>query len=101
MPGNATAFGDRSFGWMYSLDGVWPESTDDAANIAWAREGWDSAERFGHEGRAYLNFPGHGEDNDALTRATFGTNYQRLVDIKTKYDPQNRFRFNQNINPEA
>lgn len=100
VPADATAFGDRSFGWMYSLDGVWPDA-DDAANIAWARDGWESAARFGHEGRAYLNFPGHGEDNDALTRATFGANYQRLVEIKTKYDPQNRFRFNQNIKPEA
>ncbi|RMF40305.1 MAG: FAD-binding oxidoreductase [Alphaproteobacteria bacterium] len=101
VPADATAFGDRSFGWMYSLDGVWPDAADDAANIAWSRDGWESAARFGHEGRAYLNFPGHGEDNDALTRATFGANYQRLVEIKTKYDPQNRFRFNQNIKPEA
>ncbi|WP_170464506.1 FAD-binding oxidoreductase [Ruegeria arenilitoris] len=101
VPANATAFGDRSFGWMYSLDGVWPDAEDDAANIAWARDGWESSARFGHEGRAYLNFPGHGEDNDALTRAAFGANYQRLVNIKTKYDPQNRFRFNQNIKPEA
>lgn len=101
VPADATAFGDRSFGWMYSLDGVWPDAADDSANIAWARDGWESAARFGHEGRAYLNFAGHGEDNDALTRATFGPNYQRLVEIKTKYDPQNRFRFNQNIKPEA
>jgi FAD/FMN-containing dehydrogenase len=101
VPADATAFGDRSFGWMYSLDGVWPDAADDAANIAWARNGWEGAARFGNEGRAYLNFPGHGEDNDALTRATFGANYQRLVEIKTKYDPRNIFRFNQNIKPEA
>lgn len=97
---DATAFGDRSMGWMYSLDGVWSDAADDEANIAWSREGWDAAEPFGHQGRAYLNFPGHGEDGDALTRASFGANYQRLVDIKTKYDPENRFRFNQNIQPE-
>jgi len=96
----ATAFGDRSMGWMYSLDGVWSDPGEDAANIAWSREGWDSAAPYGHHGRAYLNFPGHGEDGDALTRASFGDNFQRLVEIKTKYDPQNRFRFNQNIQPE-
>ncbi len=97
----ATAFGDRSMGWMYSLDGVWSDAADDAANMAWSRDGWESAAPYGHHGRAYLNFPGHGEDGDALTRISFGANYQRLVEIKTKYDPQNRFRFNQNIQPET
>ena len=97
----ATAFGERSMGWMYSLDSVWTDPGDDAANIAWSRDGWSNSERFGHHGRAYLNFPGHGEDNAALTRTSFGPNYQRLVEIKTRYDPKNRFRFNQNIAPEA
>jgi FAD/FMN-containing dehydrogenase len=96
----ATAFGDRSMGWMYSLDGVWSDPGEDAANIAWARDGWKASERFGHHGRVYLAFPGHGEDA-ALTRTSFGSNYQRLVEIKTKYDPENRFRFNQNITPRA
>lgn len=87
-------------GWMYSLDGVWTDSADDAVNMEWSQQGWTSAERFGHQGRAYLNFPGHGEDGAALTRATFGArNYQRLVDIKTRYDPSNLFCFNQNIEP--
>ncbi len=101
VPTDATSFGDRSMGWMYSLDGVWSDPAEDEANITWARNGWDSAKQYGHHGRAYLNFPGHGEDGDALTRASFGTNYQRLVEVKTKYDPDNRFRFNQNIQPEA
>ncbi len=98
---DATAFGDRSMGWMYSLDSVWTDPGDDAANIAWSRDGWSNCEGFGHHGRAYLNFPGHGEDNAALTRTSFGPNYQRLVEIKTRYDPKNRFRFNQNIAPKA
>lgn len=101
VPAEATAFGDRSMGWMYSLDGVWSDPDEDAANIAWARAGWTASERFGHHGRGYLNFPGHGEDGAELTRASFGSNYQRLVKIKTKYDPQNRFRLNQNIAPRG
>ncbi|WP_108861489.1 FAD-binding oxidoreductase [Ruegeria sp. Alg231-54] len=101
VPAAATAFGDRSMGWMYSLDGVWTDPADDARNIAWSRDGWESSAPFGHHGRAYLNFPGHGEDGDALTRTSFGENFQRLVEIKTKYDPHNRFRFNQNIQPEV
>lgn len=95
----STAFGDRSMGWMYSLDAVWTDPGDDAANIAWSRDGWSAAARFGHNGRAYLNFPGLGEDNAALTQATFGPNFRRLVELKRKYDPHNRFCFNQNIDP--
>jgi FAD/FMN-containing dehydrogenase len=94
----ATAFGDRSMGWMYSVDGVWANASDDAANIAWARSSWESAERFDHEGRIYLNFPGHDEEK-TLTRQAFGNAYPRLVAVKQAYDPKNMFRYNQNISP--
>ncbi|MCV2869461.1 FAD-binding oxidoreductase [Defluviimonas sp. WL0002] len=97
---DATAFGDRSMGWMYSLDSIWDDPADDRANIDWSREGWDASARFGLAGRIYLNFPGHGEDNAALTETAFGANYAKLVAIKTKYDPTNMFRFNQNIAPK-
>ncbi len=99
VPADATALGDRSMGWMYSLDGVWSDAMDDEANIAWARKGWDDSAPYDHEGRIYLNFPGHGEDNEALTKRAFGENYIRLAAIKAKYDPGNIFRFNQNIAP--
>jgi FAD/FMN-containing dehydrogenase len=100
VPAAATAFGDRSMGWMYSADAVWADAEDDRANIDWARDSWARAEPYGQQGRAYLNFPGHGEDGAALTRAAFGESYARLVGIKTRYDPGNMFRFNQNIAPE-
>ncbi len=95
---DATAFGDRSMGWMYSVDGVWTNAQDDAANISWARTSWASSERFGHGDRIYLNFPGHDEEK-VLTRQAFGDVYPRLVAVKKTYDPGNMFRFNQNISP--
>lgn len=95
---DATAFGDRSMGWMYSVDGVWANESDDAANIFWARTSWASTERFGHADRIYLNFPGHDEEK-VLTKQAFGDAYPRLVAVKKRYDPGNMFRYNQNISP--
>jgi FAD/FMN-containing dehydrogenase len=96
---DATAFGDRSFRWMYSLDSVWEQPSEDAAIINWTREAWQRARRFSHEGRLYLNFAGQDADSAALTRDAFGTAYAKLAAIKSTYDPDNMFRFNQNIEP--
>jgi FAD/FMN-containing dehydrogenase len=95
----ATAFGDRSMPWMVSIDSIWNIADDDAANITWTRAFWERLEPFSDRGRIYLNFAGHGEDNETLTRRTFGPNYARLAQIKRRYDPTNIFRFNQNIQP--
>ncbi len=58
VPANATAFGDRSFGGMYSLDTAWEDPADDERTIEWTRTAWTRARRFAHQGRLYLNFPG-------------------------------------------
>ena len=49
----------------------------------------------------YLNFAGFGEEKEALVRASYGENYARLVEVKTRYDPTNLFRMNNNIQPVA
>ena len=46
----------------------------------------------------YFNFSME-EVGDDATRAAFGENYDRLVEVKTEYDPENLFRLNQNIEP--
>ena len=96
---NATAFGDRSMPYMFSIDSVWPEASGDEENITWTRNFWQQMRPWSDRGRMYLNFPGMGEEGDQLLKDTFGDNYARLREIKQKYDPDNRFRFNQNITP--
>ena len=99
VPADATAFGDRSFGWMYSLDSVWERAEDDEKVMGWTRAAWTRFRRHSHEGRLYLNFAGQDEDSAELTRDAFGRNLDRLSAIKRRYDPGNMFRFNQNILP--
>jgi hypothetical protein len=48
-------------------------------------------------GGLYLNFAGFGEEKEAMLRDAYGANYDRLVAIKTRYDPGNLFRMNLNI----
>ena len=101
VPADATAFGDRSMPWMVSIDSIWTAPGEDTANIAWTRDFWDQLQPYSQSGRLYLNFAGHGEGNEELVRRTFGANFERLTAIKQRYDPDNTFRFNQNIAPRA
>jgi FAD/FMN-containing dehydrogenase len=93
-----TAFGDRSSEWMLSIDSTWDDPAADAVNVAYTREFYDAAMPFS-DGKTYFNFPGLLEEGEAAVRASYGENYDRLARIKAAYDPENRFRLNQNIRP--
>ncbi|MFT5219718.1 MAG: FAD/FMN-containing dehydrogenase [Planctomycetota bacterium] len=96
---DATAFGDRSMPYMFSIDSVWPDKSADDKNITWTRDFWNRMKPHSDKGRMYLNFPGQGEEGEKLLQDTFGDNYGKLQSIKKIYDPDNLFRFNQNITP--
>ena len=96
-----TAFGDRSAPYMIALESSWDDASGDEEHIAWTRRAWSNLHRYSASGGVYLNFAGFGEEKDALLRAAYGSNYERLVELKTKYDPTNLFRMNQNIKPNA
>jgi FAD/FMN-containing dehydrogenase len=100
VPAEATVFGSREAPYMLSFDTTWTDLADTERNIAWTRSAWDDMRRFG-PGGVYLNFAGFGEEKEALVRAGYGANYERLVDLKTEYDPTNLFRMNQNIRPRG
>ena len=93
-----TAFGDRSSEWMLSIDSTWDDPADDERNIAWTRAFWEDARRFS-QGKTYFNFPGLLEEGDSAVRESYGANHDRLTQVKAAYDPENRFRLNQNIRP--
>jgi FAD/FMN-containing dehydrogenase len=95
-----TAYGGRDAGYLVNVEASWddPALSDDA--IAWARECWDAMGRHSNGG-IYLNFAGFGEEKEALVKAGYGTNYERLRKLKAKYDPANLFRMNLNVPPAS
>ena len=95
-----TAYGGRDTQFLVAVEASWTDPAQNDEAIAWAREVWDAMERYS-TGRVYLNFPGLGEEKDELARAGYGENYDRLAELKAKYDPENLFRMNINIPPAA
>jgi FAD/FMN-containing dehydrogenase len=92
-----TAFPHRAGGYNLVVLSEWMEPKDTDRCVAWARETYTAMEPFVGSGR-YVNYLGDDEAGDP-TAAAYGTNYRRLQEIKTKYDPSNFFHMNQNIRP--
>ncbi len=93
-----TAFGRRDNPYLISFDTTWTDPNDSERAIAWTRDAWAAMHEFS-DGGLYLNFPGFGEEKEALLQAAYGANYDRLVELKSQYDPGNLFRMNLNIPP--
>ncbi|HEV3309675.1 MAG TPA: FAD-binding oxidoreductase [Chloroflexota bacterium] len=93
---DATAFAYRDANFATVIAGMWPDPADNDANIAWVRDYYDATAPHSEEG-GYINFMS-GDDQGRI-RANFKGNYDRLVDVKRKYDPDNLFHVNQNIKP--
>jgi len=91
-----TAFGDRSSPYVLNLLGNWSETAEDAANVAWVR-GLFQALRPTMTPGVYINFMS-GDEDDRVPEA-YRERWERLVKIKSHYDPDNFFRLNQNIPP--
>ena len=92
-----TAVPHRDEGWNLLLPGVWMDPADTEANIAWGRETFAAMRPHFGTGR-WLNYLGDDQADDAI-RAAYGPNYDRLVEVKRRYDPDNVFHLNHNIVP--
>lgn len=91
-----TAFSFRDCLWSQVIVGVDPDPSNNDRIIAWARR-YHEALHPHSAGGAYVNFMM--EEGQDRVRATYGGNYDRLVELKRKLDPDNVFRMNQNIVP--
>jgi FAD binding domain/Berberine and berberine like len=98
VPAESTAFAYRDGGWAGVIVGVDPDPANAELISAWARDYWTELHPTS-AGGAYINFMM--EEGQDRVRASYRGNYDRLAQIKRRYDPDNIFRINQNIRPAA
>ncbi|MHB8693207.1 MAG: BBE domain-containing protein, partial [Solirubrobacteraceae bacterium] len=97
VPDQATAFPGRSAPFNYNVIAIWSDPAEDEPNRAWARAFAADLDDLAGAG-TYLNFLTDVEA-DAPQRAYGDQRYSQLVALKRRYDPDNLFRLNQNIQP--
>ncbi|WP_454807183.1 FAD-binding oxidoreductase [Paraburkholderia fungorum] len=98
VPVEATAYSSRDTQYAMNVHGRWDNASDDERCIAWTRAFFDAAAPFAL-GSVYVNFMT--QEEGGRVADAYGPNYERLVAVKHRYDPQNLFRHNQNIRPSA
>jgi FAD/FMN-containing dehydrogenase len=98
-PEDHTAFGNRQAPFNYLIHAKWADAAGDAENIAWARDLHTAMKPYA-AGAAYLNYIGD-EGRHRVVDAFGSRGYARLVALKDRYDPGNRFSSNQNVRPSG
>jgi Berberine and berberine like len=96
VPPTAMAFPHRAPGYSLLIVSQWQDRAHTDANIAWASKTF-AALRPCMSGRRYVN--NLSADDGRLVRDIWGVNHERLVQLKRRYDPDNVFRLNHNIDP--
>ena len=92
----SAAYAHRDAMFVMNFHGRWEDPADDERCIRWARDFFKASAPFA-SGGVYVNFLT--ADEGVRVRTAYGPNYDRLAQVKRKYDPDNLFRMNQNIKP--
>lgn len=92
----AMAYSNRDANYVLNVHARWETAAEDERCIHWAREFFTRTQPYASDG-AYINFLTD-DETDRIAFA-YGASYERLVELKKKFDPTNLFRVNQNILP--
>ena len=95
---DATAYPHRDANFVMNVHTRWRDRGDEQTAIKWARE-FFAATAPHATGGVYVNFMP--EDETERVPGAYGSNYTRLAALKARYDPDNLFRLNQNVQPKA
>lgn len=99
IPADNNAFQHRNRKYFAAILGVWMDPADDPqVHINWTQDIWNKISHL-RQG-VYVNFLS--DEGEARVREAYPAEvYIRLAEVKAKYDPNNVFRFNQNVRPAA
>ncbi len=100
-PAGGAAFGQREARWNISGIAIWEDPADDARQIAWARDFAEALRPASLSGAGYANYAPVDETPERVRSAFAPGAYERLAEVKRRYDPDNAFRFNLNIPPAS
>lgn len=89
-----TAYAGRDAEFVMNVHARWQDAAQDAACVGWARDLFAAVEPHAL-GTAYVNFMT--EEESGRVASAYGANFERLVEVKRRYDPDNFFRRNQNV----
>jgi hypothetical protein len=92
----ATAYPHREPGHNLLILSQWTDPAETEPNIAWTRETFEALQPH-MANRRYVNYLS--ADDAGYSRDAYGSNYDRLIELKRRYDPDNIFHLNQNIDP--
>lgn len=94
VPAEATAYTHRDASFLINVHGRWADPAKDQKCIGWARDVLTATEQYS-TGGVYVNFLT--QEEEGRVTAAYGSNFQRLVELKQRFDPNNLFRVNMNI----
>ncbi len=98
VPRDATAFAHRDALYDLVMLSRWRDPREDDGNVGWTRALWQALQPYS-SGAVYVN--NLGDEDRETVRTAYGPNYERLLALKRKWDPENVFRRNQNIDPKG
>jgi len=96
-PVASTAYAQRDASHNFVVRASWDDPQQAAARTAWQKQTWKAFEPYSEGLYANLN----AAEADVKARSAYGDNLERLIEVKTRYDPKNLFHLNPNITPRA
>jgi FAD/FMN-containing dehydrogenase len=96
-PAASTAYASRDASHNFVVRAAWDDPKQAAAHTAWQKQTWKGFAPYSVGLYANLN----AAEADVKARSAYGENLERLIEVKTQYDPKNLFHLNPNITPRT
>ncbi|MEZ4523248.1 MAG: FAD-binding oxidoreductase [Thermomicrobiales bacterium] len=98
VPVEASAIGYRETEFVFNMQSAWEDPAESDRHISWARAMFDAIHELS-SGSSYVNFQTDDEGEERVRQSYPSEIYERLAEVKRRYDPDNMLRHNKNVRP--